>query len=158
MDEDWQHLIVGDGKARKSVEEAFAEFPDQRIIFLGKLPQEDLALIYAACDIYVWPAVNEAYGLSFLEAQAAGLPIVSARIRGVPDVVQDHETGLLSPEGDSEVFSTFIKQLLKDKKRRESMGQQGTHFVHTKRGFRNAAQKLHRILSTVRAVSRKPQP
>ncbi len=158
LDEDWQHLIVGDGEARTSVEEAFSEFPDQRIIFLGKLPQEDLALIYAACDIYVWPAVNEAYGLSFLEAQAAGLPIVSARVRGVPDVVQDHESGLLSPEGDIEGFANLMLQLLKDKKRRESMGNQGAHFVHTERGIRNAAQGLHRILSTVRAFSRKPQP
>ena len=45
-------------------------------------------------DLYLWPAINEAYGMAFLEAQAAGLPVVAGRTGGVPAVVADGVTGL----------------------------------------------------------------
>ena len=45
--------------------------------------------MYAAADLYVWPAVREAYGIALLEAQAAGLPVVAGREGGVAEVVAD---------------------------------------------------------------------
>jgi hypothetical protein len=85
---DWQLEIAGDGEARLQVEQMMAPFgPNVR--FLGRLSAEDLAQRYAMASLMLWPGVNEAYGLAYLEAQAAGLPIVAQDRPGVRDVVQD---------------------------------------------------------------------
>src|SRR5512134_2830901 len=66
-----------------------------RAALLGTLGNPAPAEMYTACDLYAWPSVNEAYGMALLEAQAAGLPVVSRAARGVPDVVVDGRTGVL---------------------------------------------------------------
>jgi glycosyltransferase involved in cell wall biosynthesis len=60
----WQLLVVGDGPAREEIEAAFAPQGD-RVVFAGALPEPDLLACYA-CDLFVWPAVREAYGLAML--------------------------------------------------------------------------------------------
>src|SRR4030095_1656431 len=80
----------------------------------GALPHAELPKIYAAADLYLWPAVNEAYGMAFLEAQAAGLPVVAGRTGGVPAVVADGVTGLLAPPGDAPAFAAAVGRLLDD--------------------------------------------
>ena len=62
----------------------------------------------AAADLYLWPAINEAYGMAFLEAQAAGLPVIAGRTGGVPAVVAADETGLLTPVGDAHAFAAAV--------------------------------------------------
>jgi hypothetical protein len=85
---------------RAEVEKALERAAPGRTCFLGTLEARELAMTYAACDLYAWPAVNEAYGMSLLEAQAAGVPVVSRPLRGVPDVVMDGRTGLLTQDLD----------------------------------------------------------
>lgn len=111
LDRQWQLVIVGDGEARTSVERLFAPMTD-RIRFMGALPPAQLPTIYAAADMLVWPAINEAYGMILLEAQAAGLAVVAGRTGGVPAVVQDGSTGLLSPIGDAQAFAAAVARLL----------------------------------------------
>ena len=60
----------------------------------------------------VWPAVNEAYGIALLEAQAAGLPVAAGRTGGVPDVVRDGRTGALCPVGEPVAFAETVARLL----------------------------------------------
>ena len=75
--EDVVLLVAGDGPARGEVETAFRDVLRGRVRFLGELTKTDLAQTLTAADIYVWPAVGEAYGMALLEAQAAGLPVVA---------------------------------------------------------------------------------
>jgi glycosyltransferase involved in cell wall biosynthesis len=103
-DRDWRLLVVGDGDARAEVEHLFAGVAD-RATFAGARTASDLPALYAGADLYVWPAINEAYGISMLEAQAAGLPVIAGRTRGVPAVVADGQTGLLAPLGDAAAFA-----------------------------------------------------
>jgi len=103
-----QLLVAGDGVARPEVEGLF----DQRARFLGSLRQRRIAQVLAASDLSVWPAVNEAYGMALLEAQAAGVPVVSCRTRGVPDVVIDGRTGILVPYGDEAALAAAVRELL----------------------------------------------
>ncbi len=72
----------------------------------------ELPALYAAADLYLWPAINEAYGMAFLEAQAAGLPVVAGRTGGVPAVVADGVTGVLTPIGDATSFADAVARLL----------------------------------------------
>src|SRR4030095_2760606 len=68
-------LIAGDGEARREVRRAFADAPC-RIEFRGKIAPDKLVPLYAASDLMVWPAINEAFGMALLEAQAFGPPVL----------------------------------------------------------------------------------
>jgi glycosyltransferase involved in cell wall biosynthesis len=111
LDRPWQLLIVGDGEARSDVERAM--LPIGGGVFpLGSVPQSALAGIYAACDLFVWPAVNEAFGMALLEAQACGLPAVAGAWGGVAAIVVDGKTGWLSRPGDAGAFSADVDHAL----------------------------------------------
>jgi glycosyltransferase involved in cell wall biosynthesis len=115
----WRLALVGDGPLRDGI---VSRFPPGRVYDLGRQPLEALPEIDAAADLYVWPAINEAYGLALLEAQAAGLPVVAGRTGGVPDIVRDGTTGLLTPPGDAAAFAGAVAALLDGPARRTAMG------------------------------------
>ncbi|MEX0697218.1 MAG: glycosyltransferase family 4 protein [Dongiaceae bacterium] len=118
-DLDWQLLVVGDGPARDDVEAALAGLG---VRYAGAQAEQDLAAFYAAADLCVWPAVNEAYGMVLLEAQAAGLPVVAGIAGGVAAIVADGATGLLTPAGDEAAFAEALRRLILDPARRAAMG------------------------------------
>ncbi|MBX3454160.1 glycosyltransferase family 4 protein [Ferrovibrio sp.] len=109
----WRLIVAGDGPAREEVEAVMAPLGG-RVCFTGLLAAEQLAGAYTVSDLYVWPAVNEAYGMALLEAQACGLPVLAAQTRGVPDIVRQNETGLLTPEGDMAAMADGLRSLLAD--------------------------------------------
>jgi glycosyltransferase involved in cell wall biosynthesis len=110
-DKAWRALLVGDGPARAEIEHLMAPF-GERVRFAGVVPHAELPKVYAAADLYLWPAINEAYGMAFLEAQASGLPVVAGRTGGVPAVVSDGVTGILTPIGDAATFAAAVGHLL----------------------------------------------
>lgn len=107
----WQLMVAGDGPARPLVEAVLAPLGN-RVSWLGELDAAALAQLYAASDIYVWPAIGEAWGMAFLEAQAAGLPVVAGRAGGVADVIRDGESGNLVEPGDPKAFADAVAGLL----------------------------------------------
>ena len=99
----------------------------------------------------MWPAVNEAYGMALLEAQAAGLPVVSCAQRGVPDVVVDGETGILVKDRDFEALARALRGLLLDRERRRALGQAASAFVLRERSLEMAAGRLSQALHKLAA-------
>jgi glycosyltransferase involved in cell wall biosynthesis len=148
----WQLLVAGDGDARAAVEAALTAAAPGRTTFLGALGSETLAAACAAGDLFVWPAVNEAYGMAMLEAQAAGLPVVSCALRGVPDVVLDGRTGLLAAPGDAAAFAEKVRTLLDDAPRRRALGEAAASFVLRERSIEVAAGILDNALARVTAA------
>jgi glycosyltransferase involved in cell wall biosynthesis len=140
---------VGDGPARPEVEALMAPFGD-RVHFAGAVPHRDLPSIYAAADLYLWPAINEAYGMAFLEAQAAGLPVVAGRTGGVPAVVAHGVSGLLTPVGDAPAFAAAVRRLLDDPAERTRLGAAAARRVAARHDERAAARALAAALRTVR--------
>ncbi len=153
----WHFLVAGDGAARKEVESAFAEAVPGRARFLGECHAQQLAELYAACDLSVWPAINEAYGMAMLEAQAAGIPVVSRAARGVPDVVCHGSTGLLAPPDDEQALSDLTRTLLIDGERRAQMGRNAATFVSTERSIDAAANRLDAALTEIVREARSRQ-
>jgi len=105
-------LIIGAGEAQAEVRRAFRDAPC-RVRFLGALPMDALIEPYAASDLLVWPAINEAFGMALLEAQACGLPVLAGASGGVPAIVADGKTGFLAPPGDAAKFADALKRALK---------------------------------------------
>ncbi|HYC64414.1 MAG TPA: glycosyltransferase family 4 protein [Reyranellaceae bacterium] len=147
-DRPWRAVIVGDGPARPEVETLFAGLRS-RVEFLGQKPSAALPAIYAAADLYLWPAINEAYGMAFLEAQAAGLPVVAGRTGGVPAVVADGVTGLLTPAGDAAAFAAAVARLLDDKALRQRFSAAARERVRAHHDDASAARTLAAALRRV---------
>jgi len=139
----WRLLVAGDGSARGEVAAALESAAPGRACLLGTLGTRELAEVYAACDLYAWPAVNEAYGMALLEAQAAGVPVVACATRGVPDVVVHGRTGLLAP-GD---IAQPLRALLADADRRRALGRAAAAFVASERSLDAAASRLKSLLA-----------
>jgi len=149
----WRALLVGDGPARGEVETLMAPLNDtgvERVRFAGAVPHAGLPAIYASADLYLWPAINEAYGMAFLEAQAAGLPVVAGRTGGVPAVVADGITGLLTPVGDAAAFAAAVARLLDDAAERARLAKAARARVGAHHDERAAARALATALRTLR--------
>ena len=146
-DRPWQLLIVGDGPARQRVERSFAWAGAERVRFTGLLTAKELAPLYGASDVFVWPAVNEAFGMAILEAQAAGLPVVAGNSHGVRDIVRDGETGHLIPERDAPAFAAALSGLLDDPARRAAMARSALSRVGETHDIATAAKTLNAALA-----------
>jgi glycosyltransferase involved in cell wall biosynthesis len=141
----WQLVIAGDGAVRAEVEKLF----DRRARFLGSLGQRRIAEVLAASDLFAWPAVNEAYGMALLEAEAAGVPVVSCATRGVPDVVLDGRTGVLVPYGDEDAFADALRALLVDQERRRALGREAARYVAAERSLEAAGARIGSALAAL---------
>lgn len=118
-DLDWTLTVIGDGAARADIEPLF---DPERTRFLGAIEPEAMPSAYAEGDIFVWPGVREAYGMVYLEAQAAGLPVVGSRRGGIPELMIEGETGLLAEPDDVAGFADRIRALLDSPERVGEMG------------------------------------
>ena len=105
--------IVGDGPARADVERAFATLAD-RVTFAGARSNDDVAALLRTHDVFVWPAIGEAIGIAFLEAQACGLPVIAGATPGVAAIIAPGRSGSLVPAGDAAAFADALRQLIVD--------------------------------------------
>lgn len=144
-DRPWSLSIIGDGPMRHEVQALFADF-SSRVEWLGALGAAEIAGLLGCGGLYVWPGCGEAYGLAYLEAQAAGLPVVAQATAGVPAVVEAGVTGLLTPDGDVAAYAAAVAALLDDGEKREVMGQAARRFVLDERSLATAARALDGIL------------
>ena len=152
----WQLLVVGDGDTGSEVRELIEGAVPGRARFLGLLEPDLMPGVYAASDVCVWPAVNEAYGMALLEAQASGLPVVASAVRGVPEVVRHGATGLLVPGGDPRALAQALRDLLTDPQRRAQLSATALAFVREERSIAGAAQRLNLLLERLLAERADP--
>ncbi len=144
----WTLDIAGDGPARAEIAPLF---PTDRTRFLGTVAQDRLPEVYASADLFVWPAIEEAFGIVFLEAQATGLAVVGADRGGVPDVVANGTTGLLVDEGDAAGFAEAVAALIADPERRHRMGLAARAHALSRHHLPAGAKALARILAPLMA-------
>jgi len=143
----WTLVVVGDGPARSKVERAL---PPDRTVYFGMVPGKNLPPLLRSADMVVWPAINEAYGMSLLEAQAAGLPVVAGASGGVPDIVANGVTGLLTSPGDATAFGQAVARLIDNPAERKVMG--SAAYKKT-RDINDIAQASTTIDSVIRTVA-----
>lgn len=154
-DRPWRLIVVGDGPARAETAGLFAPFGD-RVRLAGAVDAVRLAGFYAAADLKVWPAIQEAYGMALLEAQAAGLAVLAGDAGGVPDIVRNGVTGVLVAEGDADAFARALAALLDDPGRIAAMGAAARRQVAAGHTLAGAATALDRWLRD--AVERRRRP
>lgn len=92
-----------------------------RVKFLGYVPYGDIPKYLSACDIFIRPSRSEGFGNSFIEAMAAGLPVIATPVGGIPDFIDDHETGLFCAPDSPQSISRAITALIGDNSLKEAM-------------------------------------
>jgi glycosyltransferase involved in cell wall biosynthesis len=91
--------------------------------------REDIADILAAADVVVLPSLSEGFPFVLLEALAMGCPVVASRVNGVPELIEDHKTGLLVPARDPHALAMAIQEVLSDPIAASKMGAAGRAVV-----------------------------
>ena len=145
VDTQWHLLIIGDGKMRHQVEQLFTPIR-QRVTMLGLLDPDAIYEILKSSDVYVWPAVNEAYGMSLLEAQACGLPVVAAAVGGVAQIVEHKKTGYLAAANDLTALANYIRHLICDSNLRQRMGVEAEAKCHREHDAAHATDVLDNVI------------
>ncbi|MDD5556472.1 MAG: glycosyltransferase family 4 protein [bacterium] len=97
----------------------------ERIVLLERVEGEEKRDLYAAGDILVMPSRNESFGMVYLEAWAAGKPVIGCRAGGVPEVIEEGGDGFLVPFGDVGAIADRVRALLDDPARSRAMGARG---------------------------------
>jgi phosphatidylinositol alpha-mannosyltransferase len=122
-------LVVVGKDNRNLQEKAMAMVPPRLrpdLLFVGSVPQEDLASYYASADVFCAPSLGgESFGIVLVEAMASGVPVVCSDIGGYRDLVRDGTEGLLVPPRDPAALAAALGMLLDNPARRAAMGDAG---------------------------------
>jgi glycosyltransferase involved in cell wall biosynthesis len=148
LDLPWSLEVIGDGPARDAVTAALASFGG-RVRYPGALGAAEIVARLAAADLFVWPAINEAFGMALLEAQASGLAAVAGASGGVGDIVAHGVTGQLTPPGDAAAFAAAVRALLADPARRAAIGVAAYDKVRREHDLPGAAHRLSEIIASL---------
>ena len=92
-----------------------------RVVFTGW--RRDLPRIYADLDVLVVSSNNEGTPVSAIEAMASGCPVVATRVGGLPDLIDDGETGYLVPRGDADYLGEAVTGLLRNHEEARRIGE-----------------------------------
>jgi glycosyltransferase involved in cell wall biosynthesis len=145
LDLSWSLEVIGDGAAKRDVEDALAPIKE-RVIWSGALGPAAIADRLTAADLCVWPALNEAFGMALLEAQASGVPVVAGCGGGVSEIVASEVTGILVPPGDARAFGAAVQSLIVDRARRSAFGEAARQRVRAEHDISTAARRLAAVI------------
>jgi glycosyltransferase involved in cell wall biosynthesis len=117
-------VIVGDGPSRPLLVQTARQLGiDEKVTFVGDLAHDKLASYYAACDVFVFPALAEPWGLTPLEAMACGKPVVAAADGGPREFIKDWVDGVLVEPSNSDSYAEAVIQLLRNPTLSRSIGE-----------------------------------
>ncbi|HEX5417324.1 MAG TPA: glycosyltransferase family 1 protein [Chloroflexota bacterium] len=112
---------------------------DHKVVFLGRVPDDDLPALYSLCDLFVYPSLYEGFGLPPLEAMACGRAVLTTNTSSLPEVVGD--AGVLVSPYDVEGLAAAMASLLDDPERRRELGVRGVRRAG-EFSWQNSARKL----------------
>ncbi|MEM6889500.1 MAG: glycosyltransferase family 4 protein [Pseudomonadota bacterium] len=145
----WQLTIVGDGPARQEIERLMMPFGN-KVRFAGTLSHDEVQGAYHGADLFLWPGVNEAFGMVYLEAQAKGVPVVAQARPGVREVLAP-SAAAPPPDLGSQALAQSVDSLLGDSAVRNRASADARAYVAAHHLRPAAADTLARTLAQVGA-------
>jgi glycosyltransferase involved in cell wall biosynthesis len=128
--------IVGAGDQRPLLEKLVKDKNMAELVFFrGRIPYGELAELYAACDVFVLPAIvdsrgdTEGLGVVLVEAMSYKKPVIATNVGGIPDIVRHNETGILVEQRDPQALAQAIEAVLTDENQARELGQAGFAYV-----------------------------
>lgn len=132
-------LIGGDGPEKDHLINLCRTLKLERNVeFLGFIPNDKIAQVYASADIFVLPSIvtksgdTEGLGVVLLEAMASGIPVIGSDIGEITDIIEDRKTGLLVKSGDPDDLAKKILFILSNKDFRINLSREATNLIERK--------------------------
>jgi len=147
LQQPYQLLIIGDGVMRAEIKALFAQH--QQVKFAGALENSQIRQLLSHFELLVWPAINEALGMVFLEAQQAGVAIVAGDQGGVSSIVKNQESGILVDAYNAEEMSQNIDGLLTNPAQLIQMKQAAMQYVIQHHSIAASAKQLNDVFDCV---------
>ncbi len=148
LDEDVKYVIGGTGDFIPELDEIVKRYQLQdRVIFPGRIPNQELPKYYAAADVFVLPSVSrlEAFGIVALEAMASATPVVVSDIPGVREVITEGEHGLLSEPLNPANLAGKIRTILRNPDTAKRMGEKGRIRVEENLTWAIVAEQIEKV-------------
>lgn len=121
-------VIVGEGPQRKILEKLIKKLRlDEKVVLTGK--QDNIPQILKSANLFVLASVKEAFGLVFLEAMAAQLPIIATEVGGVPEIIENRKSGVLVPPQEWDTLATTIMEVMENNALMQKLAYVGHHRV-----------------------------
>lgn len=139
-------VIAGDGSERETLVKFAEELLPDRVVFTGRIKRDKMYQLYSGADLFAFPGIRESLGMVFLEAQSCGLPVVAFDNGGIPEIVQQGVTGLLTKPFDQKVFRTSVVQLLNNMTQRKTMGKAAAEHVRNNHDLHRNYLQFEKIL------------
>lgn len=140
------HLLLGgDGDINKVKQIVEDEKLSSLVHVIGWVSGTEKIDVFSKTDIYVLPSYNEGLPGSILEAMAAGAPIVSTTVGGIPEAVIDGKNGLLIQAGDIDSLHNALSTLCSDKSLRENMGMESKKLIATKFNIKDIVTQVQSV-------------
>ncbi len=153
---DVAYVIVGEGDDLDYLDRLARQCGvRENVIFAGRVSDEELPLLYNACDVFIMCSredrtrrgiLAEGFGLALLEASGCGKPVIAGKSGGVPDAVQDGRTGLLVNPDDSEAVAAAIVKILREPGVAKTMGENGRKWVESEMNWTRAADEFEQAM------------
>jgi glycosyltransferase involved in cell wall biosynthesis len=138
--------VVGDGPQRPRLERLAAELGVANAVrFLGGVPHEDVPRHLWRGDVFVRPSRSEGMGTAFVEALAAGLPIIGTCVGGIADIIRDGETGLFAQVDEPADLAHKIRLLLADRGLAARLAEQGLAWVRDRYDAESVARRYSAV-------------
>lgn len=147
---DLTYLVAGTGPDRDRLEHIADTLGVRSSVhFVGHVPFDELPSYYNAADLFVMPSREEppdveGFGIVFLEAGACGVPVVGARSGGIPDAIQDGETGLLVPPVAPTALADAATRILTSPDLAARLGEQGRRHVVNEASWDHIADRIYK--------------
>lgn len=144
--------IAGSGEEKCIIESIIEKFNlQENVIFLGRITQQEIVQLYATADIAVYPSKKfESFGVSVLEAQACGVPVIVSDVGGLSEVVRDGETGYIIKSGDYKALANKILHIYQDNELQMKMGKNARDFVEENYKWQENAQIMEDVYQKFR--------
>jgi glycosyltransferase involved in cell wall biosynthesis len=151
-----QLTIVGSGPLEKKLKELIKDLKlKDNIEIIKNVSDNELLQLYNSSDLFVLPSIvdsqgnTEGLGVVLLEAMACKLPVIGSNIGGIPDIIQDKETGLLVSERDISEISNAINNLIEDENLRKTLAINGYNNVKDKFSWKKVAKSYLKIYKSI---------
>lgn len=141
-----RYIVIGDGLYRQELERLTVELNiAQHVDFLGQKSHHETMRYMAACDVFVLPSWDEAFGIVYIEAMANGKPVIGCEGEGIEDFVVDSETGFLVKPRDIEDLVNTLDDLLVHPQKGIEAGKRGNEHILENYTWEMNAQKTIRL-------------
>lgn len=141
-------LLVGDGPDRRLYEK-LARPIRSNVIFIGKVPNTEVAKYYSMADVFVLPSLSEGLPQVLLEASATGKPCVATNVNGTSDIIVHGKTGYLVERWSIGAYHDYVKVLLEDEQLSKKMGSMAVQFVKENFSWDVVMDKYEKIYEDV---------